>query len=57
MTKKNKPIIETAINGAALILIATGVPVIQANNPWGYLQVAFGVALEFFKYWGRDKYW
>ena len=59
MTKKqqNKPIIETAINGAALVLIAFGANLITQGNFSGYMMVAFGVGLEWFKYWGRRKYW
>ena len=59
MTKKqtNKPVIETAINGAALMLIAVGAVQITAGAMNGYFMVLFGVALEWFKYWGRRKYW
>ena len=59
MTKKqtNKPVIETAINGAALMLIAFGAVQITAGAMNGYFMVLFGVGLEWFKYWGRRTYW
>ena len=59
MTKKqaNKPVIETAINGAALMLIAFGAVSVTNGNMNGYLMMVFGVGLEWFKYWGRRKYW
>ena len=53
----NKPVIETAINGAALMLIAFGAVQITAGYFRGYFMVLFGVGLEWFKYWGRRKYW
>lgn len=58
MKKKNRPVIETLINGAALILITTGTQSITAGNLKGYAMVVFGVVLEFGKYWGRKQdYW
>ena len=59
MTKKqtNKPVIETAINGAALMLIAFGAVSVTNGNANGYLMMVFGVGLEWFKYWGRRTYW
>ena len=59
MTKEqpNKPIIESAINGAALVIISYGVTQITTGTATGYLAIVFGVALEWFKYWGRRKYW
>ena len=53
----NKPTIEAAINGAALMLIAFGAIQITQGDFNGYLMVMFGVGLEWFKYWGRRKYW
>jgi len=55
--QENKPVIETAINGAALMLIAFGAVAITQGNYMGFVIVSFGVALEFLKYWGRRKYW
>ena len=56
--KKHKPLIETAINGSALILISAGTPMILNQKWFGFLVVGFGVGLEFFKYFGRkNKYW
>ena len=59
MTKKqaNKPVIETALNGAALMLIAFGANAITQGNNMGFVMVVFGVSLEWFKYWGRRTYW
>jgi len=55
MKKTNKPTIEAIINTVALSLTASGV--IQANSGKlnGYLLIAFGLATEYFKYWGRHK--
>lgn len=53
--KHTKPVIETAINGAALILIGFGATSITLGGYNGYLMVTFGIALEYFKYWGRNK--
>ena len=54
----NKPIIETIINSAALALFAYGTAQIIAENYYGVVVVAFGAALEFYKYWGRkESYW
>ena len=53
----NKPTIEAAINGAALMLIAFGAIQITQGIINGYLMVLFGVGLEWFKYWGRRRYW
>ena len=60
MTKEtiNKPIIETIINSAALALFAYGISQIVIENYYGFVVLAFGTALEFFKYWGRkEQYW
>ena len=60
MTKKqeNKPVIETMINTAALALTAFGVNCILARDYYGFIVIIFGGALEFYKYWGRNKgYW
>lgn len=57
MKQKNKPVIETAINGAALMLIAFGAVAVTNGNFNGYVMMLFGVGLEWFKYWGRRKYW
>ena len=55
--QKNKPVIEAAINGAALMLISFGAVQITSGSINGYAMVVFGVGLEWFKYWGRRKYW
>ena len=60
MTKEtiNKPIIETIINSAALALFAYGISQIVIENYYGFVVLAFGTGLEFFKYWGRkENYW
>lgn len=54
----HKPIIETLINSLALALFAFGTAQIIQENYFGFLVIIFGVALEFFKYWGRkEAYW
>ena len=56
--KDHKPIIETIINTAALAIVSYGVIQITTGNSWGYIAVAFGMTLEFFKYWGRkQEFW
>ncbi len=59
MTRKqsNKPVIEKAINGAALMLISFGAVAVTQGNYMGFVIVSFGVTLEFLKYWGRRTYW
>jgi hypothetical protein len=59
MTQKNhKPVIETIVNSAALALFAFGVTAVTTGNWKGYIAMAFGMVIEFFKYWGRkNKYW
>ena len=57
MKQTNKPVIETAINGAELLLIACGAVAVTSGNFNGYAMMVFGVGLEWFKYWGRRKYW
>ncbi len=54
----HKPVIETIINTAALAITATGVIMVSNRDYFGFLCIAFGAALEFFKYWGRkEDYW
>ena len=53
----NKPIIETIINSVALALTSLGVVQITNKDYLGFVCIFFGVGLEFFKYWGRKKYW
>ena len=59
MTKKqeNKPLVESLINTAALALIASGVLMLQSENVFGFGLILFGLGIEWFKYWGRRKYW
>ena len=58
---KNKPIIETIINTAALSLTSFGVVSLTTNSDgWvlfckGFLLIILGAGLEFFKYWGRKR--
>lgn len=57
---RDKPIIEAAINGAALTLISFGVLQIQMGSPHfprGYMALFTGVFLEWFKYYGRKNKW
>ena len=52
---KSKPIIETLINTTALALTSFAVQQIITGNMWGHIPLLTGMALEFFKYWGRNK--
>ena len=57
-TEVHKPVIETIINTAALALTASGTIMVQKHDYYGFLCIAFGAALEFFKYLGRKhNYW
>jgi len=51
--EEHKPVIETLINSAALALTSMGVVWLTDANYMGFCLIGFGVALEFFKYWGR----
>ena len=59
MTKKqeNKPLIESVINTAAIALTASGVLMLQDQVIFGFGLILFAVGIEWFKYWGRRKYW
>ena len=59
MTRKqeNRPVIEAIINTSALALTATGVLMLQGENIFGFTLITFGLGIEWFKYWGRRKYW
>ncbi len=59
MTKKqeNKPVIEATINQTAIVLTAAGVAMLIVENPFGFALILFSMGLEWFKYWGRRKYW
>jgi len=58
MNKQSKPTIETVINTAAIALTTSGVTFLTIQKDWwGFLLVLFGAALEWFKYWGRQKLW
>lgn len=52
---KNKPIIETMLNTAALAISSFGVVEITQGKYYGFLCVIFAAALEWFKYYGRHK--
>ena len=52
---EHKPVIETIINSVALALTSFGVLSITSGKWEGYVAIAFGVALEYFKYIGRSK--
>jgi len=52
---QHKPIIETMINTVALAMTSFGVIAITNMDYYGFLVITFGMALEFFKYWGRSK--
>ena len=56
----HKPTVETMINTAAIAMTATGTALLVNNGDIirGLILVAVGVALEFYKYWGRKHcYW
>ena len=59
MTKKqaNKPLIETMINPAAIALMVLGVQQVTEGNLMGLGLLVFAMGAEWFKYWGRRKYW
>ena len=51
-----KPVVETMINSAALALTSFGVLQVTSNGGfYGYVPIAFGMLLEFIKYYGRRK--
>lgn len=55
---KEKTIIETLINTTAIALTATGTTWTINGFQYhglGCALIAFGIVLEFFKYWGRSK--
>ena len=57
MKKENnhKATIETIVNTAAIALTTYGVSTIIQKEYYGFIVVIFGMILEFFKYWGRNK--
>ena len=59
MTKKqaNKPVIEGMINTVALALTSAGVFMLLGRDVFGFGLILLGFGLEWFKYWGRRKYW
>lgn len=50
-----KPTIEAIINTTAIALTTLGVQQITTLNYIGFGVIVFGMALEYFKYWGRSK--
>ena len=55
LKRAQKPIVETMINTSALALTSYGVVQITTGSPYGYIAVAFGMGLEFLKYWARKE--
>ena len=53
----NKPLIESLINTAAMSLMAAGVVMLLARDVFGIALLLTGLVMEWFKYWGRRKYW
>ena len=53
--QQSRPLIESLINTAAIALSAFGVQQILVGNMSGYLALLTGLAIEYFKYWGRNK--
>lgn len=54
---EHKATIETIVNTAAIALTAFGTTQIIAQNYFGFVTIIFAMMLEFFKYWGRERYW
>ena len=52
---KNKPVIETLINTAALALTTFAVTEIIAGRYYGFIVLAVAMGLEYGKYAGRKK--
>jgi len=61
MNKENKPVIETLINTSAIALTGAGTASVIGGFKFhglGIVMIGLGMALEFYKYWGRkNKYW
>ncbi len=57
MKQKNKPVIEATINQVAFVLTSAGVVMLVAENNFGFALILFSLGIEWFKYWGRRKYW
>jgi hypothetical protein len=57
MSNSHKATIETIINTAAIALTAFGTNAIIQGSYYGFLCIVFAVAMEWFKYWGRDMEW
>jgi len=59
--KEHKATVETMINTAAIALTATGTAWVVnglTHKGLGFCLIAAGMALEFYKYWGRkNNYW
>lgn len=55
MDKAHRPTIETIVNTAALAITSFGTALLLQRDYFGFLLILFGMALEFFKYWGRSK--
>ena len=59
--KHNKAVIETLINSLALSMTSLGMVILSTQEDgWallskGLILILFGVGLEWFKYWGRQK--
>ena len=61
MSELHKPLIETSINSLAVLFTGFAASII-ATEGFGWssigkamLVVIFGIGLEFFKYWGRQR--
>jgi len=55
--QENKPIVEGMINTVALALTASGVFMLQQKEVFGFGLIFLGFGLEWFKYWGRRRFW
>lgn len=58
MSELHKPTIETIINTTAILLTGAGGSMAINKEWWGLVLIAFGMLLEFGKYWGRkNEFW
>lgn len=53
--QESKPIIESIINTVALALTSYGVLSVTTGLTRGYFAIAFGLSVEYLKYYGRNK--
>lgn len=54
---EHKPTIETIINTVALAITAAGTTFVLQRDWYGFILILFGAGLEWFKYFGRERWW